>query len=551
MADFILSNSVTAGIRTEVSGIGASYFILPGVVYASMDSAVFADAASPGPVSSLVITNYGALLTGGAEAILLDTTDTSFLNNEVGASIGSSGFGTPTQATVLMNGGHNTINNAGTISTSSSANTIRMIGGHDSFNNQGTVSGAICGVQIDGGNLGFFNAGIISVAGPASLAAVRLNLGAGPNILTNTGEILALRGDAVVVTSDLPLTARALTISNSGTLRAQNGVAISTTDDVALTLHNSGRIEAAGGAATILAGDLADVVVNRGTILGAVHLGAGNDSIDSVGGHVQAVFGEAGNDSYLVSDALTQIYEGVGDGIDTVRATTDFTLRAEMGEIEKLTLLGSAQRGIGNDLANTITGNDLGNSLSGLGGIDQIFGGIGDDTLDGGGASDTMYGGAGDDVLIDALGVDFLYGDEGNDFLSSAGNSDRLYGGDGEDTLLGGVGADLLYGGLDADTFEFRRTIESTTTQRDQISGFENNIDLIDLSRIDAVQGVPGNQSFSYIGAAAFSNLAGELRFYLSGPHGRLAGDTNGDGIADFEVQLNAIATLSADSLIL
>ena len=81
---------------------------------------------------------------------------------------------------------------------------------------------------------------------------------------------------------------------------------------------------------------------------------------------------------------------------------------------------------------------------------------------------------------------------------------------------------------------------ESNSTERDGIQDF-NAGDLIDLSRIDANTLVGGDQAFSFIGSAAFSNTAGELRFEnisLGGPIWLVQGDTNGDGVSDFEVVL-------------
>ncbi|HLL30144.1 MAG TPA: Ig-like domain-containing protein, partial [Allosphingosinicella sp.] len=125
----------------------------------------------------------------------------------------------------------------------------------------------------------------------------------------------------------------------------------------------------------------------------------------------------------------------------------------------------------------------------------------------------------------------------------------RLFGGAGNDVLTGGSGADLIFGGLRGDTltggggndiFRYDSVLESNSTERDGIQDFSNG-DLIDLSRIDANELIEGNQAFHFIGNAAFSNTAGELRFEnisLGGPIWLVQGDTNGDGISDFEVVL-------------
>ncbi len=66
------------------------------------------------------------------------------------------------------------------------------------------------------------------------------------------------------------------------------------------------------------------------------------------------------------------------------------------------------------------------------------------------------------------------------------------------------------------------------------------------LLYIDANTGVSGDQAFHFVGAAAFSGHAGELRF----EGGVVSGDVNGDGHADFEIGVN-VATLSAADFVL
>ena len=64
---------------------------------------------------------------------------------------------------------------------------------------------------------------------------------------------------------------------------------------------------------------------------------------------------------------------------------------------------------------------------------------------------------------------------------------------------------------------------------------------MIDLSRIDANTLIGGDQAFDFIGSAAFGNQAGQLRFEnisLGGPIWIVQGDTDGDGVSDFEVVL-------------
>jgi serralysin len=56
---------------------------------------------------------------------------------------------------------------------------------------------------------------------------------------------------------------------------------------------------------------------------------------------------------------------------------------------------------------------------------------------------------------------------------------------------------------------------------------------------------VGGNQAFTFIGAAAFAGVGGQMRF--SG--GVLQGDVNGDGTADSEVRI--VGALAGGDVIL
>jgi serralysin len=105
-------------------------------------------------------------------------------------------------------------------------------------------------------------------------------------------------------------------------------------------------------------------------------------------------------------------------------------------------------------------------------------------------------------------GIDFLFGDNGNDVLNGGIGNDKLQGGLGADTLLGGVGddvltggpgRDVLVGGRGADKFVFNALTQSGATVQtaDVIRDFQNGIDKIVLTGIDADRTTPGVQTFS------------------------------------------------------
>jgi Ca2+-binding RTX toxin-like protein len=305
--------------------------------------------------------------------------------------------------------------------------------------------------------------------------------------------------------------------------------------------------------------------------------------------------GGNGNDVYVVDEAGDQVSEAGGAGdIDTVRSAISYTLGANL---EKLVLLGGAANGTGNALDNTLTGNGSANVLSGAAGSDVLSGGGGDDTLNGGAGADQMSGGAGDDTyVVDNAGdqvsegtgagddtvkssVDYTLGDNvekltlagtaaidgtGNEAgnrltgnaaantLNGLGGNDSLVGNGGDDTLIGGGGADVMTGGAGNDTFVFLAVSDSglTGATRDRIADFTAG-DHIDLSAIDADAGTPADESFTFVGAAAFTHTAGELRAYAAGANTVVAGDTDGDGVGDFQIVLMGSHTLGAGDFVL
>lgn len=260
--------------------------------------------------------------------------------------------------------------------------------------------------------------------------------------------------------------------------------------------------------------------------------GAGNDVIHGGGIGHNTLSGGAGDDTYYVRGAFESVVESEGQGTDTVVSSFDFALGAH---IERLRLTDEAYFGAGNDLSNRITGSDLANELLGLGGDDLIQAVGGDDLVSGGDGADTLRGGEGNDTLGGDAGGDLIVGDEGSDSLS---------GGLGVDTLEGGAGADTLAGGAGADSFVFRQHDVGATDWILDFSRAEG--DKINLVAVDANANLAGDQKFAFIGAGAFTKVAGQLRAVVSDGNTILSGDTNGDGVADFQVVVVGQGTLQA-----
>jgi Ca2+-binding RTX toxin-like protein len=133
------------------------------------------------------------------------------------------------------------------------------------------------------------------------------------------------------------------------------------------------------------------------------------------------------------------------------------------------------------------------------------------------------------------------------DRIGGRSGGDILRGGAGDDTLIGGLGTDRLAGNSGADHFIFRKAADSSVAAPDLIKDFHHRQgDKIDLKGIEA-KSLPGDH-FDFVGNAGFSNHAGELRFDLA-TH-LLQGDVDGDGAADFAIEVN-VANLARGDLLL
>ncbi len=277
---------------------------------------------------------------------------------------------------------------------------------------------------------------------------------------------------------------------------------------------------------------------------------------------IENALGGSGADTLLGSE-LANVLDG-GAGADKL-----------MGDGGDDTLRG----GTGNDQLDGGVGND---TLSGGDGDDVLVGGAGNDLLDGGAGIDTASysaisaalrvslaisgaqatGGAGNDTLtgienlIGGTGADILTGNDGANVIDGGGGADQLSGGGGADILIGGGGKDTLQGGAGGDVFRFAVLADlpgTTATTTDTILDFSSaQGDLIDLSGIDAIkQTASVNDAFTWIGSAAFSKHAGELRYTVANGVGLVSGDIDGNGVADFAIRIEKAPALTGLDFIL
>ncbi|MBP0616214.1 hypothetical protein [Jiella mangrovi] len=310
------------------------------------------------------------------------------------------------------------------------------------------------------------------------------------------------------------------------------------------------------------------------------------------GGGADRMVGGAGNDTYYVDNAGDRVVERNGEGDqDQVFSSVSIKLWQLGQQIENLTLTGTADLdGMGNARDNTISGNAGNNVLDGGTGNDTLLGDAGDDTFQDMSGADAMYGGIGNDTYyVDNAGdqvfelngegdLDRVFssisfelgeniealtltgmgdldgtGNAGDNTITGTSGSNVLNGGGGNDILAGLTGADMLTGGAGDDIFRFDTIADSgrPAETRDTITDFEQGVDLIDLSGIDALSTTEGDDAFNFIGMAQHTGAGATLRYIHIGGDTIVYGDVDADGYGDFSILLEGTHNLTQDDFVL
>jgi Ca2+-binding RTX toxin-like protein len=295
---------------------------------------------------------------------------------------------------------------------------------------------------------------------------------------------------------------------------------------------------------------------------------SGNDTVVGSGG-ADSIDGGTGNDT-LYAGALSNIDDGATDAVnggagnDIVYGTAGDMLNGGTGRDTVHLNLASAEEGVTADFRTMTLGVDIGLGelvqldlplLTGtLGGFEVVASVKGSAFADEfvianvGRAGANVDAGGGDDSIKTSGGNDVLDGGSGADRLNAGGGRDNVDGGNGDDTLMGAAGMDVLTGGVGADRFIFDADDSGATRNRaDRVTDFsQNQGDRIVLSNLDAIVSTEEVDGFTFIGDGRFSGAAGELRFSQIDGNTFIAGDTNGDRVSDFVIQLDGLVDLTA-----
>ena len=572
-ANLITGNSANnvlsgmGGADTLDGGAGldtAAYAASPGAVNISLATGLISGGDAAGDVfisiegltgsafnDSLEGSAGDNLLSGGAGVDLLTyehATAGVSVNLSLATAQATGGAGTDT-VTLFENLTGTTFGD--TLTGSSAANVLTGLAGDDSLNGGAGADTMIGGLGNDSYVVDSTTDVVTEAAGEGAdtvTASATFTLGANIETLTLTGAA-AITGtgnaDANLITGNSGNNVLA-GLGGADTLDGGAGLDTASYAASAAAVNVSLATGAVGG------GDAAgDVLISIENLTGS----ALNDTLEGDAGN-NVLSGGSG------TDLLTYEHASAGVSVNLAVTTAQATGGAGVDTIATFeNLTGSA-------FGDTLTGSSVGNVLTGL---------AGDDSLTGGAGSDVMIGGAGNDTYVVDKTADVVTENpgEGTDTVQSSvtytlsanvenltltgavalngtGNGDAnlitgnaasnaLNGQAGNDTLVSGGGLDTLTGGLGADRFVFGDATLSGGT----ISDF-NHVqgDVIDLSGVDANSTLAGDQAFTFIGTAAFSNVAGELRFVVSGSSAALSGDTNGDGVADFTLNLTGVTSL-------
>jgi len=288
---------------------------------------------------------------------------------------------------------------------------------------------------------------------------------------------------------------------------------------------------------TLLGGQGEDSIVG-GSGADLLNGNIGNDTLVGGGGS-DMINGEDGADSLSKGSSGFATLDG-GTGNDVISSAGDSSSLIGGDGDDTITVTGG-----GTSFTNVVQAN-IGNDVVSVAnsGRDTVTAGQGEDSITStSGGDDYLNGNLGNDTIVSGTGADVLLGEDG---------ADNLSGGGGNDTLVGGTGVDNLTGGSGSDTFRFDALSDSAVGSPDIITDFSQGSDKIDLSLIDANSTSAGDQVFSFIGTAAFAGVAGQLR-YTTTPTGArtIYGDVNGDGVADFQIQVTGSMSLQGSDFLL
>lgn len=262
--------------------------------------------------------------------------------------------------------------------------------------------------------------------------------------------------------------------------------------------------------------------------------GAGDDTLDG-GAGADNISGGDGNDTIVVHANQVPTGETIDGGNDF-----DKLVVSDNGMVPLATITNMEEL----DLASGVS--VVGLTSAQLADFDMIK------SLDGSGSAfriDAQEAGTYSLAGKAITGIVTLHGSFGND---------TLVGSSGNDVLFGSFSADVLTGGQGADIFQYSTTQESTgvfngSSGVDKINDFTVGQDKIDLSPVDAIDSLLGNQAFTFLDNPARhkGDWFGLVWSVTSGGQTTISASTDADAEAELQIVIPQTLHLHASDFIL
>jgi Ca2+-binding RTX toxin-like protein len=302
-------------------------------------------------------------------------------------------------------------------------------------------------------------------------------------------------------------------------------------------------------------------------------IGGGGDDSLSGGSGFDSMIGGTGDDDYTVESFGDTIIEYANEGIDHVWTSIDYTLGANLEELNLYYGTG-ARNGTGNELNNYIGGNRFDNILDGRGGVDHMIGSEGNDTYIVDNANDLTAEviGQGFDRVRTSVSYSLSSGEfseiellettnqAGTAAIDLVGNqfNQTIVGNNGSNTIVGspagddvngdGVedydGLDVMTGGGAGDVFVWTSTNETRLAgqEADVVTDFNRaGGDLLAFNPIDAnAMGGTANDVFTFVGivdvtqGGSFAGV-GQIGYFTTATDTFILLNTEVDAGVDFQ----------------
>jgi hypothetical protein len=532
----VLATSVVSSGTLWLSNASGDAFWLPSGVFAANTSGI--GILSRAQDTNIAVTIDGDLMSSAASAISIVS---AFATVEIGLSgtvRSSPGGGV---GAIGLTGGHADCHNAGEITALNGIGVV-LGGGTNTLANDGSIWGRDCAVfmgalgssldtlintgtltagttqlagqirfghavHIEGNDATVINSGLISATGLGTYNAIHIGDG---SVNGSFARITNLAGGEIVAAASQAISAANLvngtvTIANAGSITGHLTCIASGAN--AITLQNGGTLSGQVNFAAATSADLR----NAGEINGGISMGLASGNTLHNSGTITGNIGQAGG-------SLSLVNRGMIDGF--LSADGAIALR-NFGTIAgALDLNGGAG-------ANTVLNR---------GTIE------GDVTLAQGGSYQGAHGHLWGQITALSGSASIVTGED-DDIITTLDAALTVNAGAGDDIITAGSKIDALAGGTGADRFIFTKSRDislNATKKADMITDFELGADRIDLSAF--------MHGGSFIGNDPFTGTAGEVRYLPAS--GKLSGDVDGDGAADWLLLIDNRAALTTGDFI-